>query len=256
MRITDTFKLVKHEYNYGKIESISSILMHTVIMGCILLTLTIATEISHVCNDYMGMIYTDGYIFFLKGFEQEDSAWLEERGFKDIAISDDGSSGMATADSIERIWLYKFQALFGGKDLWSEDTDLILEIILFGIILFAAIAFILFVVMINSITNSFSMKLDERGRYIEMLMGLGAAKRYCVRIFALFFMLRELAALALAVCLNAVIVRCINKYIVNVIHIKTAFSILKPQIIAVIAAFGILIICFSFRKVWSKKNEL
>lgn len=256
MKTTDTFKLVKHEYSYGKSEWISAVLMHTVIIGCILLTMTMATEFSHACNDYMSMIYPDGYTFYLKGFEPEDSDWLEKRGFTDISVFSEGSGGMATIESIEKIWRYKFQALFSGRDLWNEDTDFMLEVILFGGIVFAAIAVILFIVMVNSNSNSFSMKLDERGRYIRMLRRLGATKRDCIRIFALFFMMRGLAVLVLSVCLNAVIICRINKYIADVMHIKTAFSVFKPTVIAAIAVLGVLMICLSFRRVWGQKNEL
>lgn len=256
MKITDTFKLVKHEYHFGKPEWVSSILMHTVIMTCILFTVTIALEISHVCSDYMSMSYTDGYIFYLKGFSEGDSDWLEKREFTEIYMSSEGPTGIATIGNLEKIWLYKFEALFQGKDLWNEEVDQILEIILLGHIVFAAIAGILFMIMVNSNSNALSMKLDERKKYIIMLMRLGAAKRECIRIFTLFFALRGLAALILSVCLNALIIRSVNRYIVNVMHIKTAFSIVRPVVIIAIAVLNIFMTGFSLGRIWRKKNAV
>ena len=60
-----------------------------------------------------------------------------------------------------------------GKDIWDDDLDKILEVILFGNIIFVSLTVVMCVILINSNTNSFTMKLDERSKYICMLKQLG-----------------------------------------------------------------------------------
>ena len=255
MKISDTVRLAFNEGRNGKTEWISSVLMHAVVLVCIFLTLTVSLETGRIFNDYMKQGYPDGYEFYLNGFDENDVSWLENRGFMNIFFSEDGNVSTASIDSIEKIWIYKFQALSGRQDIWNEDIENMLEIVLFINTVFVSIGLVLCVIMVNSSNNSFSMKIDERREYIDMLYRLGASGRDCVSIFAVYFLLRELISLAAAVAVNAVVMHIINIYLTDVIHIDTGFSLFRPEIVGIVAAVSVVIMWISFGKIWRKRNE-
>ena len=131
MKISDTVRLAFNEGRNGKTEWISSVLMHAVVLVCIFLTLTVSLETGRIFNDYMKQGYPDGCEFYRDGFDENDVSWLENRGFMNIFCSEDGNVSTASIDSIEKIWIYKFQALSGRRDIWNEDIENMLEIVLF-----------------------------------------------------------------------------------------------------------------------------
>ena len=254
MKLTDTLKLIKYEYNYGKGEWISSIVMNVIVIACILLSMTVTLEINSVCNDYISMGYPNGYKFSLVGFNEQDVEWLENRGFTKIVVSD-VENGCAVNSDISRIWIYKFEALFSGKDIWNEDIDLVLEVMLFGNIIFMAISVMLFAIMSNSNSNSFNMKLNERKYYIDMLIYLGMTKSNCIRIYFIFFLMRIVLATMLATGINVIFMTVINNHIQNVLGVDTEFSLIKPMLVVIVFIFSTVIMNLSFGKVWRKKND-
>ncbi|MGN0374025.1 MAG: hypothetical protein ACI4EN_00875 [Butyrivibrio sp.] len=256
MKIRDSFKLVKYEYHYGKAENIASFLMNSIIFTCILLSLTITTELSKVFNDYMSKAYPDGYIFRINGFNENDIKWLEERGFYDIDFYTDGTGGTAVTKDISNIWSYKFRVLISGKDIWNEEIDEMLEVVLFADIVFTAITIILCVIFINSNSNSFSMKLEERKKYIDMLIQLGMNRGSCISVFVLFFMTRVMFAVLFSICINGMIICFVDDYIIKIMHIRNGFSLLRPDIAGAIIILSILIMIVSFQKIWREKYEL
>lgn len=256
MKISDTVKLVKYEYKYGKAEWIFSIIMNALVMACIFMSLTIALELSGVCSDYFESSYTAGFEFRAKGFTGYDEKWLTDRGFKVTEYWDEDNECKVVTDSLDNIWLYKFEALFIGKDIWDEDLDKILEVILFGNIIFVALTVVMCVILINSNTNSFSMKLDERHQYISMLKQLGMPTKSCIGIYIWFFVGRGLASLVLACGMSALLLKYINIFMADKLHINSEFSLIRPEIVLIAFAVTILLMCISFQKIWREKDEV
>ena len=126
---------------------------------------------------------------------------------------------------------------------------------LFGNIIFMAISVILFVIMLNSNSNSFHMKLNERKRYIDMLIYLGITKSNCIRIYFIFFLIRIVLAMVLATGINVIFMTVINNHIQNVLRVDTEFSLIKPILVVIVFIFSTVIMNLSFGKVWRKKND-
>ena len=256
MKISDTVKLVKYEYKYGKTEWIVSIIMNALVMGCILMSLTISLELSSVCSDYFESSYTAGFEFRANGFTRDDEKWLTDRGFKITNYWDEDKKCEVITENLDNIWIYKFEALFMGKDIWDDDLDKILEVILFGNIIFVSLTVVMCVILINSNTNSFTMKLDERSKYICMLKQLGMPTKTCVGIYTWFFITKAVVALVLACGINAVVINFVNDFMSDKLHINSNFSIIRPEIAVAAFAVTILLMCISFRKIWREKNEI
>ena len=157
MNYKDRFKFVGYELRYSKSEWIASIVMNAVVFACCLMAVIIAAEVGTVCSKYLKKIYKNGYEFYAEGFTEDDSEWLEDRGFTFYIEHFDDP--YVVTDDLNNIWIYKFEALMQGKDIWSDDFDLTVEIILFAKIIFTSIAVLLIIVLTNSNSNSFSMKL-------------------------------------------------------------------------------------------------
>lgn len=256
MRVKDTFRLVKCEYKYGKTEWIFSIIMSSLVMACILMSLTVALELSGVCSEYFESSYTEGFEFEAKGFTKDDEKWLTDRGFKITEYWDEDNECEVVTDSLDNIWFYKFEALFAGKDIWDEDLDNLLEVILFGNIIFVTLTVVLCVILINSNTNSFSMKLDERYKYITMLKQLGMTTKSCVGIYMWFFVGKGVVSLVLASGMNVLLMAFINDFMADKLHIMSEFSLIRPEMVLIVFAITILLMCISFRKIWREKNEV
>lgn len=258
MKRTDKIRLAKLEYKYNKIEWISSLFIHTMIIASIIFSMTISVELSRAFNDYAITMNEDGYFFYCKPANQNiknEVEWFEDNGFYEVTFSDDSSKGTIKIDSLEGIIIKKFKALLSGRDFWNEDIDNLIQINMFCSIIFLFISIILFVVMINSSSNSFLMKISEREKYIKMLISIGVARKECMSIYRYYFMFKECVAILLGVIINAVVMVGINRYIVESMHIQTYFSLFMPQICIFIIVVVLSVMSLSLGKMWRKKYE-
>lgn len=253
MNYKDRFKFVRYELRYSKSEWIASIVMNAIVFACCLMAVIVAVEVGTVCSKYLKKIYTNGYEFYVKGFTEADSEWLEDRGFTFYIGHFDETC--AVTDDLNNIWIYKFEAMMQGKDIWSDEFDMTVEVILFGKNIFSAIAILLIVVLTNSNSNSFSMKLSERKEYINMLSCLGMSKKECIGIYILFFVCRNLVSIVIGALMNTLIMFGINTFMKNKLEINYGFSVIRPELILCVFVISMMIMFISFRRIWRGAYE-
>lgn len=256
MKFRDILKLIRHEYRYEKSEWILSAVLQILIYVSVFFLLTVACDIDEVCGEYVRPLYPDGYEFMLKGYNAEDIAELERKGFYEITISDySGDGGYGVRDSLNGIWLYKFQAVASGKDIWNDELDEILSVIFFCQITFAAIGAVMLAIMLNNLSNSFAMKLMRRKRYIQMLEQLGCAETICRRIYYGFFCIRGVPALVLAAGINMYLIRLLNRYMAESMYISASFAPFHWVLAFGIGVISVCLMRISFWKQWRQADE-
>ena len=255
MKYKDKLKFVGYELRYGKTEWIMSIFMNAVVLACCLITFIIAAEIGTVCSEYMKKMYPDGYEFEIKGFTESDTKWLEKRGFTPIKDEFSDEYECAVTQDLNNVWFHKLEALVSGKDIWEDDLDLTMEVILFGKIIFSALTIVLVIVLTNSNSNSFLMKLNERKKYISMLSGLGMSKKDCMGIYTLFFTGRNVVSLVIGCVLSALSIFGINRFMEINMGIEAGFSLVNPIIIVLVLIISTIIMVISFKKIWRDVDE-
>lgn len=256
MKVIDILKLSKYEYKYNKKECIYSGLVHIVILVCMLVSLTFSIDISKISNDYISPKYNGEFSFKLRGFCEEDTDWLEKRGFSNLIYDEDGNIFMADCTSIVHIWKYKLQAVFAHKDIWSEELDSYLEIVLYGRVIFFTITVIMFIMYVNSLLNSINMKNEERKRYKLMLSNIGAQKKDCIKIFLFYFITKNCIEYFAVIAINFLIINAMNNIINKKLNISTVIDSFKPGIILFTFLLSIMIISVSIVRIWRKSNDI
>ena len=256
MKISDTFRLILNEYKYEKKEWILSLGLQWLIFTSVFFLFTVSGGIDEVCSVYMKPLYENGYDFFLEGYSQQDVPELTKMGFYDISFSDQGETGYAVTDNLDKIWIYKFKATFSGKDIWNKDLDETLGIMFFCQIMLGAIGIVMLIIMINNLSNSYTMKLIRRKNYIKMLRQLGCTKKSCKQIYYGFFCMRSIIALTMAVGINSCIIRLLNRYVKESMHIAASFSEFDVRTLLVTGIVSLWGMWISFQKQLRKTDEI
>ena len=256
MRLLDKLKLIFRECKYEKSELVLSVIQQILTFVAVCFMFTIFLGIDNVCGKYMLPLYDEGYSFSLEGFTQDDIETLEDKGFYNFLVNNEGEVIEAYINDINGIWIYKLQAVFESKDIWNEALEEILGVMLFCQIITGAIGIALFIIMLNNLSNSFAMKLIERKKYISMLYQLGCSKRDCKGIYYGFFVMRNVLALVVASAVNCGLIIAVNNYILDKIKLSDAFSIINPWMIMGILILSLIFMWISFEKQWRKVDEI
>lgn len=255
MRYQDVIKIILHEYKYEKAEWLVSVVLQWLIFTCVFFLLTISYDMEGVFSKYLKPMYPDGYSFFLDGYDESEIPLLEEMGFYDITFSDEGGYGSAVTDKLDGIWVYKFKAVFSGKDIWDEGLDEILSFIFFSRFTFSAICLFMIIIMLNNLSNSFAMKIIRRKKYIQMLGQLGCANKTRKKIFFWLFGSRSILTLVMSLFTNINLIYWVNKYMTKRMLLQVEFKGLPILVISTIGFIIILLMWFSFGKQWRLIDE-
>lgn len=252
MKFCDTLRLVKNEYRDGKMEWVVSVVLQILIFSCTFFVVSLVVDMDRMGEDYLHKLYPKGYEYSLSGYTEADREELEAMGFYDLDLGEDG--GIGSTDTIRGIWIRKIKAAMDGKDIWNQDIDEFTVMLGLFQIIFGIIALLLILVMINNLSNSFSMKLLRRDNYIRMLFGLGAGKKEIRKIYYMFFSIRNLVSLLLAGVIDAGVVTVFNRHITGLLGIQTGMRI--PGIFQGICLFLLIewMMRMAFRRIWRTKR--
>ena len=187
MKWSDDFKLAYREFVYGKRECIISVMIHALLIVGILFSLTLFLHVSGIGESFLGNNIEE-YRFQLSGFTEEEIEWLHEHGITTDSIDADGKPKWGVIGSLKGIWITKLEAILQGKDIWNELYDDALTILLFLHLLFFVIAFVLWIVWINTMFNSWAMKNSERKMCIVMYHRLGMTRKDIAGLYTLYFL--------------------------------------------------------------------
>lgn len=256
MKLRDSLKLILHEYRYEKIEWIVSIILQWLIFTSVFFLLTVSFDLDSVFGGYLKTLYPDGYDFMIEGYSQSDIPALEEKGFYDITIPEDSDSGYAVTNNLDGIWFQKIEATLSGKDIWNADLDETLSVMLFGQVILGAIGFVMLITMMNNLSNSFTMKLMRRKRYINMLQQLGMSKTVCKSIYYGFFSIRNVVALVASIFTNVVLIKLLNNYMYESMYITSTFKYFNWILVISVWVISMLLMWLSFTKQWRRLNEI
>jgi len=249
MKNSDKLRLVFREYRFGCLENIISVGLQALIFTIVILLFTVSFELDDVLSGYMNPMYSQGYGFDLFGYSQDDIPELEKQGFRDIEFYEDGDA-YGYRDNLSDIWFIKILAIMDGKDIWNSELDEIVNYIFFGQITFLALGVVMFIIMLNNISNSISMRLMLREKYLRMMSGLGCRKSILRSIFFMVFAFRSILAILVAVAAVAVCVDKINAYLHRIMLISLGFSCFSPAYIIGIGLISIVLIFFTFERQW------
>lgn len=255
MKFCDKIKLILHEFRYDKAEWILSVMLQCVIFVSVLFLWTVSLGLDEICTDYLKPVYEDGYTFAISGFAEEDLPKLEQMGFYDADISEDGEVRMATTDTLDGIWIYKLKAAFEGRDIVNEEIEETLAVMLFCQIILGAVGIIMLIIMVNNLTNSYAMKMLSRKTYINMLSQLGCYQNVIESIYYIFFVIRNIVALIMAFAINAASIAWLNRYISENMKIKASFAQFDMWLVAGMVLSSVFLMWISLRKEWRQMNE-
>lgn len=250
MKKSDILKLVYQEFKFDKQECILSTLLHTLIFTSAIFLFTISFFIEGIADEYMKPVFTDGYMFTFNNFSGKEIEELEEMGFYDIYVDEEG--GVGTINSIENIWNYKIKAAIDGKDIWSNDVDDVLTVILFIRLILSFLGICLIIVMINNMANSFSMKIINRKKYITMLFQLGVKSSTCCYLYNIYFGLRNIIGCCFAIILNFICIELLNIYMKNNMYIYSKFPHFSYVCVGIFS-LCLVIQTILFLKKWKEK---
>lgn len=225
MRIRDAFKLAKWEMKIGKKEYILSVLIQGILLTCILFSVGLFCNIDRVVDSFLCKNNSDGYEFTLRNFDESDKEWLYKKGFNDLIYSD-GQIIYASTDSIEHIWTKKISALIKGKDIWNEETDKIIEVILFCKIIIGFLTGVLSILLISNMLNSIDLKMLERNRYINIISGVGMKNEDIKDLYLIYFLIRMLIIIMISELAYWGLNTITNNYINSTMKIHSRISFL------------------------------
>ena len=255
MRILDKLKLILRECRYEKSELVLSVVQQILTFSAVCFMFTIFLGMDNLFGKYMMPLYDEGYCFSLEGYTEDDMKSLEDKGFYNFRINNEGEIMEAYIKDTNGIWIYKLQAVLDGKDIWNEALEEILGVMLFCQIITGAIGVALFIIMLNNLSNSFAMKLIERKNYISMLYQLGCSKYNCKSIYYGFFVIRNVLALILASVANCGLIMAVNNYLQGKIKLNNSFSLINPGMIIGILLLSIVFMLITFEKQWRRIDE-
>lgn len=218
MKKNDTIKLVMNEFRYKKSEWCISILLQVLIFSCAFFVFILSMKIDDLGSEYLQRAFPTGFVFSLSGYGQEDYNRLKEWGFENISI--DELETMGTLDNIDGIWWKKLFSLLKGKDIWNREIDEFLSFISILKVFFFILAILLIYVMINNLSNSFTMKIIHRAQYIKMLFELGACSKLVLKIYVIYWNIKSFIAAICALVINYFIIVCFNNYVKEIFGIK------------------------------------
>lgn len=223
MKKNDTIKLAINEFRYNKSECCISILLQILIFSCAFFVYILSVKIDDLGSEYLQKAFPAGFDFWLNGYSQADYDKLKQWGFKNIVIDERGIT--ATLNSIKGIWWKKFISLLNGKDIWNYETDEFLLFIFTLKVLFFILAILLLYVMINNLSNSYTLKIIYRQKYIKMLLELGACSKLIVKIYVIYWRIKNFIAALCAFVINYYIILYFNKYIKLVFGINSGIQL-------------------------------
>ena len=197
MRITDSFELSKWELKIGIKEYVLSILIQGLLLVCILFSIGMIVNMDCIVDGFYKKNNSGGYEFELTNFDMTDKEWLLENGFCDLGYEDNRII-FASIDSIQKMWTKKIYALIKGKDIWSESTDKILEMILFAKIIILFLILALVILLICNLSNAIELKMIERKRYMKIISNLGMNEDDIKSVFYIYFLCRMLIIILIA----------------------------------------------------------
>ncbi len=255
MRILDKLKLILHECKYEKSELVLSVILQILTFTAVCFMFTLSLGIDDVCGQYMRPLNEDGYEFTFRGYTDADIEELEEKGFYNISVNQDGELLNGYIGDTDGIWVYKIQAVLDGKDIWNEALEEILGVILFCQVVTGAIGIAMFIIMLNNLTNSFTMKLIERKNYINMLYNLGCSKGNCKSIYYGLFSMRNVLSIVMAGIINGGVIAAVNNYLYDKMKLENAFSESNPMMLICILLLSISFMWISFEKQWRRIDE-
>lgn len=254
MRIRDAFKLAKWELKIGKKEYILSVLVQGILLTCILFSVGLFCNIDRIVDSFLCKNNSDGYEFELRNFDESDKEWLYKKGFYEFLYSD-GQIIYARTDSIEHIWSKKIYALIKGKDIWNEETDKIIEVILFCKIIIGFLTGVLSILLISNMLNSIDLKMLERNRYKNIISGVGMKKEDIKDVYLIYFLSRTLIIISVSELAYWGLNTITNNYINStmLIHSKISFLGIWNSMTALIMFAVTFLACSRRIKV---KNEI
>ena len=85
-----------------------------------------------------------------------------------------------------------------GKDIWNEETDKIIEVILFCKIIIGFLTGVLSILLISNMLNSIDLKMLERNRYKNIISGVGMKKEDIKDVYLIYFLSRMLIIIMLS----------------------------------------------------------
>ena len=241
MRCSDLCIMSFRECTQEKKEGLLYSLVAFLLLGCVIVLLTLANNSGMIVDSILKGISSDGdrtFSFYLKGFAEEDIDDLSAMGFYNIFFPEKGTASGMTR-SIDGIWGLKIRALFDGKDIWSSSLDEILVAQLFCELILYALSFILGVIFIFMLSNSYSMRLIVRERYICMLKSIGYYEGIVHEIIAGSFWIKNIIALFLAEMAAMVMIRAIQGFLSESAGVNLNIPVFSPVLFAVL-----LVLCF------------
>ncbi|MBR6018826.1 MAG: hypothetical protein IK055_01250 [Lachnospiraceae bacterium] len=241
MKCSDDIRLAYREFSYGKRECVLSVLIHALLIAGVLFSVTMFLHVAGIGDGFFGSRMEGKYSFQLFGFAKADEGWLKERGITVSDYDDEGRPAYGELGSLRRIWLTKFEATVRGKDIWNAQLDDALAVLLFLHLLFAATAVILWIVWVNTLFNSWSMKTEERKVCIGMYYRLGMPKGSIASVYTLYFAVRACLAFGLAVGINALLIAVVKRFMSRTMKVSYPLPCASG---AVIAAAAVLTVAF------------
>ncbi len=254
MKTRDILRLITNEAKYGKREWVLSYMMQTLLMVCVLICMVFFTRLPKTGDILLHAAFdSEEFGFQLSGYTRSDLDELTKMGFEDINF--DMREPVGYLKNLEHIWWYKFRAVIQGNDIWNQEIDGYLMILLFCRIVFAVIGILLWVILLNSVSNSFRIKLKERERFVQMMYRLGCTKRTIFFLYYAFFALRALLVFFTAVVLSGITMHLLNGYMENVMYLKVDMPIIPGVLIAVMVLLQLMLMRRTMRKAWRESNE-
>lgn len=254
MKIRDILRLIGHETKYGRREWVLSFVMQTLLMSCVLVSMVFFVKLPDTGNVLLHAAFgQEEFSFQLSGYTQADLAELEDMGFENVNFEMREPTGYLK--DLKHIWRYKFRAVTQGKDIWNQEIDGYLMIILFCRITFAVIGIFLWIIMLNSVSNSFRIKLTERERFIQMMHRLGCARKTIFRMYFGFFSVRALPVFLTAAFLSGLTMCMLNSYMERVMYLKVDLPVFPALLIGVMIVIQFVLMRLVMRKAWRESNE-
>ena len=254
MKQRDLWKLIKNESQYGKTEWLLSFVMQSVLLACVFVVISFFVRVNHIGDLVIHEVFDrQSFTFDLRGYTADDREALRDMGFHSFWIGEDRMTG--DLDCLDHIWWIKIRSVMNGKDVWNETIDNYLMIMLFCRIAFAVVAILLWVILLNSISNSFQMKLKDRERFIKMLDQLGCARNSVFGIYFGLFAVRSAIIFVAASLFSGTAMFGINAYIKRVLGVETGMPVFSPMLFSLLMLIHLGLMLRSLRKAWRASHE-
>ena len=254
MKRKDLWKLIKNESVHGKTEWLLSFFMQSVLLACVLVVISFFVRINHIGDICIHSIFDQqSFTFELNGYTADDKESLRGMGFHSFWSSEDRMTG--NLDCLDHIWWIKIRSVISGRDVWNAVIDNYLMIMLFCRIAFAVVAILLWLILLNSISNSFQMKLKERERFIQMLDQLGCSRSSIFGLFFRLFAVRSVVIFVAASLYTGAAMTWINSYMHRIMGVEIGMPLFSPLLILLLMLIHLELMLRSLRKAWRASHE-